>query len=160
MTSGAKRVIVMAASPLLLGALKLRTRITRQERARIIILNHRNQVLLVHEIASNRWSLPGGGIEKGETPVVAVVREVYEEIGFTVEPRSLTLLGVLRKPETTVGYVAHIFMFRESSSGKVAVNLNSHELIDSAWFDLDALPTKISKVTRAAFELLSKTQSI
>lgn len=31
------------------------------------------------------WSLPGGGIEHGESPVAAVVREVREETGLTVE---------------------------------------------------------------------------
>ncbi|MEJ7833895.1 MAG: NUDIX domain-containing protein [Nocardioides sp.] len=31
------------------------------------------------------WTLPGGGIEHGESPVTAVVREVCEETGLTVE---------------------------------------------------------------------------
>ena len=32
------------------------------------------------------WELPGGGVEPGEDEVDALVREVREETGFTVEP--------------------------------------------------------------------------
>lgn len=33
-----------------------------------------------------RWTLPGGGIDHGEDPRRAVVREVYEETGLRIEP--------------------------------------------------------------------------
>jgi mutator protein MutT len=35
--------------------------------------------------AAGRWELPGGKVEDGETPDAAVVREVEEELGCTVE---------------------------------------------------------------------------
>ncbi len=38
------------------------------------------------------WTLPGGGIDFGEDPVAAMVREVYEETGLTV--RSLGVAGI------------------------------------------------------------------
>lgn len=34
---------------------------------------------------AGRWELPGGKVEPGETPERAVVREVHEELGCTVE---------------------------------------------------------------------------
>ena len=39
-----------------------------------------------------QWTLPGGGIDFGEDPADAVVREVREETGLTVEPT--TLFGI------------------------------------------------------------------
>lgn len=35
---------------------------------------------------AGKWTLPGGGINFGEAPVAAMVREVHEETGFLVEP--------------------------------------------------------------------------
>ena len=36
------------------------------------------------------WDLPGGGREKGETPVECVLRETREEVGLSLSPRDLT----------------------------------------------------------------------
>lgn len=38
------------------------------------------------------WTLPGGGMEHGESPQATCLREVWEETGFTVELQGL--LGV------------------------------------------------------------------
>lgn len=50
------------------------------------------RVLLVrrgHEPLLGKWSLPGGLIELGESLQAALVREVKEETGLTVEPVEL-----------------------------------------------------------------------
>jgi 8-oxo-dGTP diphosphatase len=47
-----------------------------------------NRVLLIrraHEPLKGQWSLPGGGVELGETLEQAVAREVQEETGLDVD---------------------------------------------------------------------------
>lgn len=51
-----------------------------------IVLDGRGRVLLVRHRNHGRWLQPGGGIEPGEDPAAAAVREILEETGITAEP--------------------------------------------------------------------------
>jgi 8-oxo-dGTP pyrophosphatase MutT (NUDIX family) len=43
------------------------------------------QVLLVHRVRHDDWSLPKGKLDPGETAAAAAVREVWEETGVRAE---------------------------------------------------------------------------
>lgn len=66
-----------------------------RETARILLSNRLNQylLLLTHfdpEVGlPARWITPGGGIDAGETPLDAAVRELREETGLIVAPDEL-----------------------------------------------------------------------
>jgi mutator protein MutT len=52
------------------------------------VVDCNSRVLMVRRTKSDsgvRWSFPGGGVEKGETPAEAVVREIFEETGVRCE---------------------------------------------------------------------------
>ncbi len=51
-----------------------------------VIFNEKKQILLVRLTYQryHPWGLPGGGLDYGEQPADAVVRELFEETGFTV----------------------------------------------------------------------------
>ncbi|MCT8975564.1 NUDIX hydrolase [Clostridium sp. CX1] len=67
--------------------MKIRTR------AAAIILDDLNRVLLVKhrdpDTGETWWTLPGGGIEAGESAVEALIREVKEECGIKCIPKDL-----------------------------------------------------------------------
>src|ERR1700742_3778202 len=48
-----------------------------------IIRDGGGNILLLQE-ADGQWDLPGGGLEQGEKPHDAIIREVAEETGYTV----------------------------------------------------------------------------
>lgn len=50
-----------------------------------VVLDEQGSVLLGRRRDGGFWTLPGGGVEEGETPWQAVVRETREETGFDVE---------------------------------------------------------------------------
>ena len=53
-----------------------------------VVVDGNGHVLLVkraHEPLKGEWSLPGGGVEVGETLEAAVAREILEETGLTVD---------------------------------------------------------------------------
>ncbi len=75
------------------------------------VLIHEGKVLLIRrgkEPLRGRWLVPGGTVEIGETLEEALVREVLEETGLTVEPRGL--IGVFDRIHREGGAVRYHYV--------------------------------------------------
>ena len=59
----------------------------------VIIVNAQRELLLCHVTGQNHWDLPKGGIDLGETPLQAALRETYEETGLRLHGEALVELG-------------------------------------------------------------------
>lgn len=62
-----------------------------------IITDNEGRVLLCHRRDHDLWNLPGGGVEAGESPWDALVREIKEETGLNTKLTHIT--GVYSKPD-------------------------------------------------------------
>ncbi|UNU73813.1 RNA pyrophosphohydrolase [Moraxella nasovis] len=60
----------------------------------IILANTQGQVLWAKRIGHDSWQFPQGGIDYGETPIDAMYRELYEEVGL--RPHQVQVLAVTR----------------------------------------------------------------
>lgn len=60
----------------------------------IILANRKNEVFWGKRIREHAWQFPQGGINYGESPVQAMYRELYEEVGLL--PEHVRILGRTR----------------------------------------------------------------
>ncbi len=97
-----------------------------------IILNQEKEVLLCHRRDYDLWNLPGGGVEKGESPWKALIREVKEETGLDVVIERLH--GVDSKPEKDDIVFSFVCVIKD---GKIKLNDEADEI---KYFDADNLP--------------------
>jgi 8-oxo-dGTP diphosphatase len=96
------------------------------------VLIQNNHILMVKQYVQRGdivWTFPGGGIEEGETPEEACIRELKEETGFTIK--------VLKLIDTTKEN--YIFMV-EILSGTLfldKMNKDNDDIIDVDWISLN-----------------------
>ena len=108
--------------------------------------------------AAGVFTLPGGGVEAGETLRDAVIREVREETALTVEPLGLAGYREVIARDADGRVERHFVIMPFAArwiSGEVALN---EELAEAHWLapaDLEGLKTTegLAEVVRAAFAL-------
>lgn len=108
-----------------------------QQAVSTAIITHQGRVLMVRRREQEGrllWAFPGGGIEAGESPEEAAVREVAEEVGLDVE--ATAVLGDRVHPQTGrhMTYVACVVLAGE------AVVADEEELAEVAWLELAEIP--------------------
>lgn len=101
-------------------------------------------LLLVQEKTdSNRWTLPGGWADVGDTPAEAVEREIREESGY--EARAVKLLAFYDRARHDHPpfpfYSYKVFFLCELTGGAATTN---HETSAVGWFREEALPEELS----------------
>ena len=98
----------------------------------------KGRILLVQERIDQRWAMPGGWADIGDSPSEVVVREVWEETGLHVTPRKL--IGVFdanRQPPFEVYHAYKLLFLCDIDSGIPGI---SSETLDVGFFPFDDLP--------------------
>jgi 8-oxo-dGTP pyrophosphatase MutT (NUDIX family) len=78
-----------------------------------VVENGEGKVLLVRQSYSSGWVLPGGGMDRGEPPDMAILRELREEIGLVRSDPPL-LLGLHTRKLGLATNVVALFRVRNA----------------------------------------------
>lgn len=101
------------------------------------------KLLMVREVMDGGWTLPGGWADVGESPALAIEREVLEEAGLKV--KAVRLVGVYdanRIPGSLDLFHAYKLIFLcDLHSGEIRT---SHETAEVGFFAQDDLPEPLS----------------
>lgn len=123
-------------------------------RVRALVVTPEAQVLLVRSwFGYQRWSLPGGGIRRGEQPVEAASREVFEETGVVIKPSGFVPLGKLDNADSVAPFT--IDCQYAISSRQSITHLPRLEVLEAAWFSLNDLPVNRSQTVDSALALIA-----
>ena len=100
--------------------------------ARSIILRG-GKVAMIHSLQYDYYKFPGGGIEPGEDPVQAMIRETREEAGFVVAEESVRPYGYVHRAQRSDRDPREVFVqdnyyyFCDVQANAVAQTLDSYE---------------------------------
>lgn len=67
-----------------------------RDSARSIIISNK-KIAMIHGMKYDYFKFPGGGIENGEDPITAMVRETREEAGLVVKPETVKEYGYVHR---------------------------------------------------------------
>jgi len=107
-----------------------------------IILNtaHKNQVALLYRGKENDWTFPKGHIEKGEDIKAAVLREVAEETGLSINFIQELPDLVYHNQKDEIVYVK-MYLTESNGDSEVRAELNNDSV---QWVPYDKVSEKLS----------------
>jgi 8-oxo-dGTP pyrophosphatase MutT (NUDIX family) len=114
---------------------------------RAIVRSEDGKFLLVRHTYTPGWHFPGGGVEKGETAVVALEDELLQETGLRLEGTP-AFHGVFHN--NGVSQRDHVLVYVCNVNGSVASKPSSLEISEIGYFDFDDLPegTELGTIRR------------
>jgi ADP-ribose pyrophosphatase YjhB (NUDIX family) len=98
------------------------------------VFDDKGRVLLVRQSYTPGWRLPGGGVERGEAPARAVMRELSEEVGLT--GGDAQLFGLYSRKAGWATNVVALYTVR----GAVTAFRPNFEIREALFAPLDAPP--------------------
>ena len=114
-----------------------------------VIANSEGKILLVHRNTAKRvqWELPGGKVDEHETPEIAAVRELQEELGVEV-----SIIKELGHKEFNQGESIYHYTWFLASISKGELHLAEPEMFDDfayfSWQEMAELGDETSSNVR------------
>ena len=111
----------------------------------IVFDGPQERVLLIHRRDVSIWALPGGGIDAGEPPEQAVLREIEEET--TLKAHIVRKLALLT-PINRLTRATHLFICQAEGEPH-----STEETRDARFFSLNALPSPLFHIHEAWIQM-------
>lgn len=104
-----------------------------------ILLDPYGRILLLHRNRGDntQWELPGGKVEKDETPVMAAIREIKEELGVSVNIHRAVGSASFEVDDT----MYHYHWFLGTIVDGVPDVMEADTFDDLDYFDIEDLPS-------------------
>ena len=122
----------------------------RIEGANVFVTDGEGRVLAVMPTYSREWMLPGGRVERGETPHAAAVREAREETGLEVALDGLLLVDARHARDTSFIFAARV------TGGELEAQLG--EIAEVGWLARDEIASTSPGLHRLLTHLDSDTR--
>ena len=106
---------------------------------RTIIFNkERDKILMVREVKTQNYSLPGGWAELYDSPSQTAINECFQEAGAVIS--SVRLVGVTNRTpfKNNTSVPEYVIIFEGMISGEL--HDHEYETDDVGWFTIDNLP--------------------
>lgn len=107
------------------------------KRARVVVIYDGKILLTKDWLGSGKWSIPGGGLHRGEDQYIGAAREFEEETGVMLDTTSLKLLGEF----TAKGWLTktQLVVFRVNVPKKPEIMQTGLEILDYIWADANQI---------------------
>lgn len=124
------------------------------ERVRVVV-HTKNEILLIRSsFGSQKWSLPGGGVHKGEESIQSATRELLEETSLKLTRKELKSVGARSLPTHKKWPRARLEFFDAPVSKKLTTHITRpYEIMDAKWWNIDQLPKGRSETVDVGLEL-------
>ncbi|MFT8593778.1 MAG: NUDIX domain-containing protein [Bifidobacterium sp.] len=116
------------------------------------VQDRNGRILLGRRSDTGEWALVYGINEPGEEAADTVIREVREETGVDVIPKTLACVKSSKLMLTYANgdqtqYMDHLFICELRDGGNSVPFVGDEESLQVGWFDAEALPEPLAKTT-------------
>lgn len=121
--------------PLIWVYVQIRTRVN-------VVLVVGTEILFVKNwLGPNDWTLPGGGIDKGEQPIQAGLRELKEELGLAIQSAKLADQEIIHEKKWGLKLRGYYIIIKLDEKPEINPN---HELTAVEWKNIHDVDLPIS----------------
>ncbi|MDX1699563.1 MAG: NUDIX hydrolase [Melioribacteraceae bacterium] len=102
---------------------------TTRVRGELYVLNNKKELLVGKSFRSGNWTIPGGAVDRNESPKIAAMRETLEEVGVRV--KNVTPLN--KQPHVT----NYISIYGSWDNVPTGVKMWGHDKLETYSFRAD-----------------------